>query len=143
MLAIRALDYVRVRSFSEGRSEPLVRALRAIAVIGLATFPRNPVVLKRLLEIVGTVRAGDSFVVANAHRMQMIAWALLGFQLLIGLVIGAIARRGRSQLCCKPKIISRERASPLRIDRAVEALQREGRRIDDLKLALRVRARGA
>jgi Protein of unknown function (DUF2975) len=72
-------------------AERLVMGLRAIAVLGLAAIPLNHVVLKRLLAIVGTVRAGDPFVGANADRLQAIAWALLTLQLL-SLVIGAIAK---------------------------------------------------
>ncbi len=72
-------------------AERLVMGLRAIATIGLATIPVNYLILKRLLAIVGTVRAGDPFVAANAQRLQAIAWALLALQLL-GLVIYAIAR---------------------------------------------------
>ncbi len=66
-------------------------SLRAIAVLGLAAIPLNYVVLKRLLAIVETVRAGDPFVAANANRLQAIAWALLALNLL-SIVIGAIAR---------------------------------------------------
>jgi len=69
----------------------LVMGLRAIAVLGLAAIPVNYVVLKRLLAIVETVRAGDPFVAANAHRLQAIAWALLALQLL-SLVIGGIVK---------------------------------------------------
>jgi hypothetical protein len=72
-------------------AERLVMGLRAIAVLGLATIPLNYVVLKRLLAIVETVRAGDPFVAANASRLQAIAWVLLALQLL-SLVIGAIAK---------------------------------------------------
>ena len=72
-------------------AERLVMGLRAIAVLGLAAVPLNYVVLKRLLAIVETVRAGDPFVAANASRLQAIAWALLALQLL-SLVIGAIAK---------------------------------------------------
>src|SRR5439155_15889244 len=72
-------------------AERLVMGLRAIAVLGLAAIPLNYVVLKRLLAIVETVRAGDPFVAANASRLQSIAWALLTLQLL-SLVIGAIAK---------------------------------------------------
>ena len=67
----------------------LVWGLRAVAVVGLATIPINHLILKRLLAMVGTVRAGDPFVPANAQRLQAIAWALLALQL-IGLVIWAI-----------------------------------------------------
>ena len=69
----------------------LVIALRVIAVLGLAAIPLNYAVLKRLLAIVDTVRAGDPFVAANAHRLQTIAWVLLALQLL-SMVIGAIAK---------------------------------------------------
>jgi Protein of unknown function (DUF2975) len=72
-------------------AERLVMGLRAIAVLGLAVIPLNYVVLQRLLAIVETVRAGDPFVAANAHRLQAIAWTLLALQLL-SMVIGAIAR---------------------------------------------------
>ena len=72
-------------------AERLVMGLRAIAVLGLATIPLNYVVLKRLLEVVETVRAGDPFVAANAYRLQAIAWVLLALNLL-SIVIGAIAR---------------------------------------------------
>ena len=69
----------------------LVMGLRAIAVLGLAAIPLNHAILKRLLAIVETVRAGDPFVAANAHRLQAIAWTLLTLQL-FSLVIGAIAK---------------------------------------------------
>jgi hypothetical protein len=72
-------------------AERLVMGLRAIAVLGLATIPLNYVVLKRLLAIVKTVRAGDPFVAANADRLQAIAWALLALNIL-SIVIGAIAK---------------------------------------------------
>ena len=69
----------------------LIVGLHAVAVLGVAAVPLNYIVLKRLLAIVETVRAGDPFVAANAHRLQAIAWALLALQLL-SLVIGAIGR---------------------------------------------------
>ena len=72
-------------------AERLVMGLRAIAVLGLAAIPLNHAVLKRLLAIVETVRAGDPFVAANASRLQAIAWVLLALNLL-SIVIGAIAK---------------------------------------------------
>ena len=72
-------------------AERLIAGLRAIAVLGLAVVPLNYAVLKRLLAIVDTVRAGDPFVATNAPRLQAIAWALLTLQLL-SLVIDAIAK---------------------------------------------------
>jgi hypothetical protein len=68
----------------------LVMGLRAIAVVGLVSIPLNYVVLKRLVSIVETVRAGDAFVAANADRLKAIAWALFTLQIL-SLVVGAIA----------------------------------------------------
>jgi hypothetical protein len=72
-------------------AERLVMGMRAIAVLGLAVIPLNYIVLKRLLAIVETVRAGDPFVAANATRLQAIAWTLLTLQIL-SIVIGGIAR---------------------------------------------------
>jgi len=69
----------------------LIWGLRAIAMLGLVSIPINYMILKRLLAMVETVRAGDPFVVANARRLQAIAWALLLLQLL-GLLIAIIAR---------------------------------------------------
>ena len=71
-------------------ADRVILALRSIAVLGLVAIPLNYVVLKRLLAIVETVRAGDPFVAANAARLQTIAWVLLALQLL-SIVIGAIA----------------------------------------------------
>jgi len=70
-------------------ADRLIMGLRAVAMLGLVAIPLNHVVLRRLLAIVGTVRAGDPFVAANAQRLQAIAYALLVLQLL-SLVIGAI-----------------------------------------------------
>jgi Protein of unknown function (DUF2975) len=72
-------------------ADRLIMGMRAIAAIGLVAIPLNYVVLKRLLAIVETVRAGDPFVAANALRLRAIAWTLLSLQLL-SLVIGAIAK---------------------------------------------------
>ena len=72
-------------------AERVVMGMRAVAVLGLVGIPLNYAVLKRLVAIVETVRAGDPFVALNASRLQAIAWALLSLQLL-SLVIGAIAK---------------------------------------------------
>ena len=69
----------------------LVMGLRAVAVLGLVAVPLHYVVLKRLLAMVETVRAGDPFVATNAQRLQVIAWVLLAQQLL-SIVIGAIGK---------------------------------------------------
>jgi hypothetical protein len=72
-------------------ADRIVTGLRTIAALGLVAVPLAYVVLKRLLAMVETVRAGDPFVAENASRLQAIAWALFGLQCL-SLVIGAIAR---------------------------------------------------
>jgi hypothetical protein len=69
----------------------LIIGLHAIAVVGLFGVPLHYVVLKRLLAIVETLRAGDPFVAVNATRLQAIGWALLALQLL-SLVVAAIAK---------------------------------------------------
>src|SRR4051794_39576424 len=56
-------------------AERLVMALRAVALLGLATIPLTYAVLKRQVAIVETVRVGEAFVPANADRLQAIAWA--------------------------------------------------------------------
>ncbi len=68
---------------------PLMNGLRAIAALGAFAIPLNNAVLTRLLTIVGTVRTGDAFVVANADRLQAIAWVLLALQI-VSLIIGGI-----------------------------------------------------
>ncbi len=69
----------------------LLRGMQAVAVLGLVSIPLHYVILRRLLDMVESVRVGDPFVRENAVRLQTIAWALLGLQLL-GVMIGAIAR---------------------------------------------------
>ena len=73
------------------QADRVVTGFRVIAGIGLITIPLNYAILKRLLSMVETVRAGDPFVAANAYRLQSIAWTLLVLQL-ISVVIGRIAR---------------------------------------------------
>ena len=68
----------------------LVWGLRATAALGLIVIGLNYVVLKRLVAIVDTVRAGNPFVAANAERLEAIARAMLVLQLL-SITIGAIA----------------------------------------------------
>lgn len=72
-------------------ADRLIMALRVVAALGLATIPLNYILLKRLIAIVETVRAGDPFVAANASRLQTIAWILLVLQLL-SIAIGTIGK---------------------------------------------------
>jgi hypothetical protein len=67
-----------------------VLGMRAIMVLGIAAVPITHVVLTRLLTIVHTVGDGDPFVMENAGRLQRIAWAVLGLELL-HLAVGAVA----------------------------------------------------
>ena len=69
----------------------VIFGLRSIATLGFVASVLNHFILKRLLAIVETVRAGDAFVSENAQRLQTIAWILLTLQIL-GLVIAAIAK---------------------------------------------------
>ena len=73
------------------QSGPLIIGMRAIAALGLAGVPLNRSMLKRLVAMVQTVRAGDPFIAANAYRLQVIAWILLAQQML-SLVIGLIGK---------------------------------------------------
>ena len=72
-------------------ASPIMMGLTAIATLGLLAVPLNHLILTRLLRMVDTVRRGDPFVAANAYRINAIAWALLGLQVL-SLIIAAIGK---------------------------------------------------
>jgi hypothetical protein len=72
-------------------ADRLILGLRAVATLGLGVILLHYVVLKRLIAIVETVRAGDPFVAANASRLQTIAWTLVTLQVM-SLVIAAIGK---------------------------------------------------
>src|SRR5712692_5053621 len=72
----------------------LFLGMRLIMVIGLCAVPVVHFVLTRLLTIVETVSVGNPFVVANAARLQGIAWAVLGLELLhfaVGIVAASVS----------------------------------------------------
>lgn len=74
----------------------IVWGMRGIAVIGLVTIPLYHLILTRLLAIAGTVRAGDPFVLANATRLQAIAWIMIVLQVLslvIAIIVNLISTR--------------------------------------------------
>jgi hypothetical protein len=73
-----------------GARDSLEFGMRLIMVIGIAAVPLAYVILSRLRAIVDTVREGDPFVAANARRLQTIAWAYLGLELL-HLGVGVVA----------------------------------------------------
>ena len=66
-------------------------AMRGIAALGVAAVPINYMILKRLLAMVDTVRAGDPFVIDNAYRLHAIGWLMVGLQL-ISTTIAVIGR---------------------------------------------------
>ena len=72
-------------------TEPLIRGMRVIALLGLASIPLHYLILRQLLDIIESIRGRDPFLGKNAFRLRTIARALLGIQLL-SLVIDAIAR---------------------------------------------------
>jgi hypothetical protein len=77
----------------EGNSMLFV-GMRLIMVIGLCGVPVVHFVLTRLLMLVETVRVGNPFVVANAVRLQGIAWAVLGLELMhfaVGIVAASVS----------------------------------------------------
>ena len=76
---------------SPAQTVSLVVGMRAIAVLGLAAVPLNLALLKRLIAMVQTARAGDPFVGANAERLHVVAWVLLAQQML-SVLIGLIGR---------------------------------------------------
>ncbi len=70
--------------------DTLELGMRLIMAIGIASVPVAYALLSRLRAIVDTVRDGDPFVAVNAGRLQGIAWAFLGLELL-HLGVGVVA----------------------------------------------------
>jgi hypothetical protein len=98
LLALLTFSFVNEAFFmralhlaSPAENAPLVIGVRAIAALGILTVPINLAMLKRMVAMVETVRAGDPFVAENAYRLQAIAWLLLVLQF-VGLVISVIAK---------------------------------------------------
>jgi hypothetical protein len=60
----------------------MIPTLRLWLVLGVGMVAASHVLFSRLLAIVGTVRAGDPFVIDNAVRLKTIAWCMLALQLL-------------------------------------------------------------
>ena len=56
--------------------------MRGIMVVGILATPVLHLVYTRLLAIVETVKAGDPFIGLNAERLQTIAWAIVGLELM-------------------------------------------------------------
>ena len=68
----------------------LLPALRLWMVFALVMVAAAQVLFSRLLDVVGTVGAGDPFVPENAARLMTIAWCALAIQVL-QLVFGVMA----------------------------------------------------
>lgn len=64
--------------------------LRAIVLIGVIGAAIVHTILRRLLAIVDTVRGGDPFILANARRLDAIAWSVLALEVL-RMIVMAIA----------------------------------------------------
>lgn len=64
--------------------------MRLVMLIGLLMVPLAHLLLTKLRAIVVTVQEGDPFVAANARRLTVIAWALLGIQI-VDLGFGILA----------------------------------------------------
>jgi hypothetical protein len=60
----------------------LMFGMRGIMVVGILAAPVLHLIYTRLLAIVETVNAGDPFVIMNAARLQTIAWAIVGLELM-------------------------------------------------------------
>ena len=60
--------------------------LRTIVVIGIIGAAIVHTILRRLLAIVDTVRAGDPFILENARRLGAIAWSVLALEVLRSVV---------------------------------------------------------
>ena len=88
-----AQDFVmRALTGHDPESATLLLGMRMIMVIGILSVPLAQIALKRLLSIVETVNAGDPFVSENAERLQTIAWAALGLEVL-HFIVGQVAER--------------------------------------------------
>lgn len=79
------------------RRDTLVFGLRLVMLVGIVAVPVTHLLLLCLRELVETVRGGDPFVAANARRIQLIAWAFLGLELL-RLGVGLVGKHYASML---------------------------------------------
>ena len=89
----------RPLGFDMLNAHPLVgHGLRAIVLVGVAGAAIVYTILRRLLTIVDTVRAGDPFILENARRLDAIAWsvaALEGLRLVNAAIAAVVWEPGR------------------------------------------------
>ncbi len=62
--------------------ERIVIGIRALLLLGVAASVPAHIIFSRLIAIIGTVLAGETFASPNARRVRAIGWALLAIQLL-------------------------------------------------------------
>ena len=65
----------------------IILGMRAIMVLGIGAVPVTQIVLTRLLAFVESVGLGDPFIRENAARIETVAWAVLGLELMHLMVI--------------------------------------------------------
>ena len=75
-----------VSGFSD--AQEVMWGMRAVAALGVVAIALNFPILRRLLAMVDTVRAGDPFLAANAYRLNAIAWLMLALQLISMVIAG-------------------------------------------------------
>lgn len=81
----------------KGAHTVLITGMRLVMVVGVLAVPLTNLALTRLLAMVHTVDDGDPFVAGNADRLQRIAWALLGLEILhlvVGIIQSAVSTPG-------------------------------------------------
>ncbi|MFD1034353.1 DUF2975 domain-containing protein [Sphingomonas hankookensis] len=62
--------------------ERVVTGIRALLLLGVAAAVPAHIIFSRLIAVIGTVLAGETFASPNARRVRAIGWALLAIQLL-------------------------------------------------------------
>ncbi len=62
--------------------ERVITGIRALLLLGVAAAVPAHVIFSRLIAVIGTVLAGETFASPNARRVRAIGWALLAIQLL-------------------------------------------------------------
>lgn len=89
----------RPLGFDLVNAHPLLgQGLRAIVVIGIVGAAIVHTILRRLLAIVDTVRAGDPFIRDNVRRLDLIAWSVLaleGLRLVVAAIAATVWEAGR------------------------------------------------
>lgn len=72
---------IRILERNNHDANVMLTAARLVLVLAFIVVPLAHVLLTRLRAIVRSVEAGDPFVAVNAGRLKVIAWCLLGIQL--------------------------------------------------------------